>query len=213
MAIATGAGVLMVKQQKEMLEIFTGFETKNRFKVTTPEDETVAFMFEESRWYLRMFLGNHRPLRLRILDGQGQAAATAQRRFFWFWSHLDVRDGHDQSLGFVQRHFSFLKRRYSLTGTDGELVGSVRGGLFKPNTFTVEHRGVDAARITKQWGGAIKEMFTKADRFQVEFLAPADERFRTLVLALAFALDLDYFESGSGVGGPLGPVLDIVART
>ncbi len=51
------------------------------------------------------------------------------------------------------------------------------------------------ARITKQWAGFGREMFTDADTFHIEFIdRAANQDFRFLMLAAAFSIDLDFFE-------------------
>ena len=72
------------------------------------------------------------------------------------------------------------------------------------DTFMVhEPQGEEVARVTKQWGGIMREGFTDADTFRLQFHKDLDQEFRMLVLATAFAIDLDFFEkkgSRSGFG-------------
>ena len=53
----------------------------------------------------------------------------------------------------------------------------------------------ELARVEKKWSGMLQEAFTDADRFRVAYDSPElnlDER--TLVLAAAIFIDLQYFE-------------------
>ena len=57
----------------------------------------------------------------------------------------------------------------------------------------------EVARVTKQWSGLAKEMFTDADTFRLEISnREMDEDSALLMLASAFAIDLDFFEDGGG---------------
>ncbi len=57
----------------------------------------------------------------------------------------------------------------------------------------------EVARVTKQWSGLAKEMFTDADTFRLELNSQEmDGDFALLMLASAFAIDLDFFEDGGG---------------
>ena len=80
-------------------------------------------------------------------------------------------------------------------------IAEVEGPLFRPNTFMVRQQGEEIARITKQWSGLLREGFTDADAFRVEFFGQArDQNTCLLILATAFSIDLDFFESrGRGV--------------
>ena len=63
----------------------------------------------------------------------------------------------------------------------------------------VYKQGEEIGRVTKQWSGIGREMFTDADTFHVEMeTTKVDQDFALLMLASAFAMDLDFFEnSGS----------------
>ena len=54
---------LVVRQSREMIEVFTEFETANKYKILTPDGEEAMFAYEESGMISRQFLGTHRPLR------------------------------------------------------------------------------------------------------------------------------------------------------
>ena len=195
---------LIVQQQVEHLEAFTGIETENRYSVLTPDGEPIAHAYEESGFLARMFLRNHRPLTLHVVDDQNEPLLTASRGFFWFFSHLHVSDGAEQPVGSLFRRFGILKRRFSMEDLNGTEVAEMTGPLFRPNTFMIYQRGEEVARVTKQWSGILREGLTDADTFRVEFSSPTrDQRFCTLVLAAAFSIDLDFFESG-GAGPGVG---------
>ena len=187
---------LIVKQEVEHLEAFSGFETENQYSVMTPSREKLLHAAEESGFLGRLFLKSHRPLTLRVVDGQGQVAIEASRDFFWFFSHLHVRDGDGRNLGSLRRQFSIMVRRFTVEDADGRPVAEVRGPMLRPNTFTVYKQDTPIARITKRWSGLLKEAVTDADTFRLELLDRNMEPDSALiVLATAFAIDLDFFES------------------
>ncbi len=189
---------LVVRQRVEHLEVFTGFETANRYTVSTPEGEQLLYAYEESGWLGRQFLKNHRPLTLHVIDNEGQTILSASRSFFWFLSHLHVHDSAGRPLGSLRRQLAFLKRRFVLEDPSGNPIAEVQGKLFRPNTFMVYADGGEVARVTKQWGGLMREAFSDADTFRVQLDRGRNQDFSLLVLATAFAIDLDFFESGGG---------------
>ena len=58
------------------------------------------------------------------------------------------------------------------------------------------------ATISKKWGGALREVFSDADTFRIEFgTASWTEEQRAVLLAAAISIDFDFFENNQGSGG------------
>ena len=187
---------LIVRQVVEGLEAITGFETRNRYEVLTPDGQQVMFAYEESGGLSRFFLSSHRPLDIHVVDTDGNPILTASRDFFWFLSHLNMSDESGRHVGALNRQFGF-KRRFILTDRNDQPLGEITGSMFRPYTFFVNDlgSGEEIGRVTKQWSGFGREAFTDADTFQVLFNDPdRSEEFRFLLLTAAFAIDLDFFE-------------------
>lgn len=192
---------LVVRQEIEPLQVFSGLETENRYKVLDPGEQVICFAYEESGFMARQFLKGHRPLNINIVDAEGNLLMSARRRFFWFFSHLEFFSAGGGFLGRMQRRFSFPGRRFDLADTEG-IVGTVHGPALRPNTFWLRRDGREMARITKQWGGLPREMFSAADTFFVQFTdTTMAESMRWLVLSAAFAIDLDFFEDRNSRSG------------
>ena len=188
---------LVVRQEVEHLEVFTGFETANRYSVSTPDGDQLLYAYEESGWLGRQFLRNHRPLTLHVMDSEQRPLLRASRSFFWFLSHLHVSDGADRPVGSLRRRFAVLNRRFVLEDSSGQALAEIQGKLLRPNTFTINRDGSEVARVTKQWSGVVREAFSDADTFRIQQdTQRVDHDLSLLVLATAFAIDFDFFESG-----------------
>jgi len=94
----------------------------------------------------------------------------------------------------MTRRFGLLSRCYDLT---------VSGPFLRPQKFWVCNEGCRAAKITKMWGGVKRELSSAADMFGIEFSEPdaVGEQMRWLTLGATLAIDLDFFERPSTVGG------------
>ena len=55
--------------------------------------------------------------------------------------------------------------------------------------------GVEVGRISKKWGGAMKEVFTDADNFGVQFPAEWEPPLKALFLGAVFLIDFVHFEN------------------
>ncbi len=187
---------LMIRQRVERLEAFTGIETANRYTVMTPQGEELLYAHEESGTLSRILLKGHRPLTLHIGDRSGNDQLVANRSFYWFFAHFHVKDPQGRHLGSLRRRFSFPSRKMTVEGPSGQPVAEIRGPLFKPKTFMIYRQEREIGRVTKQWSGLMKEAFTDADTFKLELNSPGlDRDLAPLMLAAAFAVDLDFFES------------------
>ena len=194
---------LFVRQQVEHIEAMMGFEMENQYVVMTPEGYEALYAYEESGAVSRQFMGSHRPLDIHVVDNLGDPVLTASRPFFWFRSELHVLDSQGRPLGSLYRQFGFLKRKFALVDSHDRQVAQITSGMFRPNTFIVEDSdGAELGRVTKEWGGMMREAFSDADTFRVSFSRRVtDNDFRLLVLASAFAIDLDFFEGrGRNIG-------------
>ncbi|MDA0987632.1 MAG: phospholipid scramblase-related protein [Chloroflexi bacterium] len=186
---------LIVRQQVEPLQVFTGLEMNNRYTVIDDHGNDILFAYEESSFISRQFLGSHRPLTINVIDSEGTVLMTASRGFFWLLSHLELRHLNGSVIGGMQRRFKMLGRRFDLYD-ENQLVGTIEGPVLRPHTFWIHGNGVELAKITKQWSGAGREMFTAADTFHIEFTTSSStEQIRWLILGAAFSIDLDFFEN------------------
>ena len=188
-------GRLIVKQRVEGFEAITGVETRNRYEALTPEGQSVMLAYEESGGLGRVFFKRNRALTLHIAGLDGQDILVARRGFFWLFPRMDVQDGTRRPLGTIRRKFGLLKRGLVIEDARGETVAEVSGSVFRRYTFMVNRRGEEIGKITKQWSGVGREMFTDADTFLVELPVKHGDDLQYLVFATAFAVDLDFFES------------------
>ena len=105
---------IIVRQQVEPLQVFTGLEMSNRYAVVDEQGGDILFAYEESNFIGRQFLGSHRPLNLNIIDAEGKTQLTASRRFFWFFSHLELRRSDGSVVGGMQRKLKMMGRQFDL---------------------------------------------------------------------------------------------------
>lgn len=114
---------------------------------------------------------------------------------------MEIYDG-DQRVGAVQRKWSWFHRRFALENAAGEETMEIFSPLFRIWTFKLMFQGGEVGRISKKWGGLLKEMFTDADIFGVECQPHVPIEVRKLLLVATFLVDFTCFEnnSNSGVG-------------
>ena len=199
---------LLVQQQLEMFEVFTGWETNNRYTVRTAEDAEPLFRaVERTSCWLRWCCGRLRPFRLRVLDAQqrdvlqlsrplrcqGCCCACCQQR-------LEVyADG--QLVGEVREQSSCLRPRLTVHRPAGEHVLTVSGPLCPSACCGDVQFAIQSAdgtqqvgSITKRWGGLVKEVLTDADTLEVSFPVNLETSLKAALLGALFLIDFMFFE-------------------
>ncbi len=192
---------LLVTQRKEMMEVFTGLETKNRYAVQTESGQDAFFVAElgegAGAFFARFFLKNRRPFKMNIMNPTGGVELFLHRPWTWFFSKLHISDAQGNLIGTIQQRFKIIGRLFDVHDSLGRTQMTIEGPLFRPWTFKVIKGGVESGLISKKWSGLLKESFTDADNFGVEFGSNFSNDERALTLAATFLIDFLYFENSS----------------
>jgi hypothetical protein len=206
---------LVVKQQIELLEVFTGFETNNKYRVFNSMGQQIYFAKEQTDICMRMLCGPNRGFEIHITDNMQQEIMTVRREFkccagcCWCANadccafEVTVEAPPGQVVGFVRQEQSSWKPSYSIRDANHDKMASVEGPVCVCNApccgdveFPV--MGADGVslvgKIAKQWTGALAEYFTDADTFCVTFPQDMDVKMKATLLGCLFLIDFMYFE-------------------
>ena len=69
--------------------------------------------------------------------------------------------------------------------------------MFRIWTFKLMFEGEEVGRISKKWGGVLKEMLTDADSFGMECDEHVPVEIRRLLLVAIFLIDFTCFENNN----------------
>jgi uncharacterized protein YxjI len=191
-----GASAVAVSQKKEWLEILTDIEHRNRFTIDFDGRDGVLLAVEEGRGWKGFLLGSMRPYTLVVLTRDKRPVLRMHAPFRWMHPEIAVMDPGGKPLGRVRKRFTFPHTRYDVSDAHGREIFDIARGLLKAWTFTIRRDGQDVAAITKRWSGLGREMFTDADRFQLQFPEITDPTERKILLGALFLLDFTHFEEG-----------------
>ena len=189
---------LLVKQVKEWGEILTGFETRNRFRIFDEDGQALAYAAEEGGglgvMILRNVLGRCRACKIHIYTPDGQQVGYGDKPFRFYFHRMEAYEG-ERKIGAIQRRFSFLHRKFTVEDAQGKAVLDIVSPRFRIWTFKLFLDGEEVGRISKKWSGLLKEAFTDADNFGVEFNHPKlPMDVKKLLLVAVFLVDFVCFE-------------------
>lgn len=205
---------LIVKQRKEWLEIFTGWETKNQYTVSTEHGEEVGYVVEKGSGFFytlkRLILRSHRPLEIEVTDLQGNSQLSLSRPFFWFFSDLQVTNSSGKKLGSIHRQFGIIYKKYTLLDSRGKEFSTIRSPIWRLWTFPILNRGgAQQGTISKKWQGILKEAFTDADAFLIDLKGTSwNESQKPILFAASISVDFDFFENNQGNNSSVMDMLD-----
>jgi len=192
---------LVVRQVKEWGEILAGLETRNRYEIMDQDNNLVGYAAEEAKglgaMLLRNLFGRSRACTIHITDPKGEVVAVGEKSFRWFFHRIEASEG-GRPIGAVQRKWSWIHRKFVIENSNGDEVLTILSPLLRIWTFKLLFGDREVGAIRKKWSGAMREMFTDADTFGIEYDAGQLEEMRTILLAATFLIDFTCFENNSG---------------
>lgn len=186
--------MVTVKQKVEWVEVFTGFEGKNRYSVKDSYDNDIYFAAEKSSFLARIFLPFLRPLEVHVMNLDGAGVFKIVKPFRFFFHEGRVGDFNGKYYGKVKREWAFLRKKISVENAENREIYKIESSVMHPWTLKIYREGIEVGEILKKWSGAAKEFFSDADNFKIKFPVGAPIEDKALLLSAVFLADLVYFE-------------------
>jgi uncharacterized protein YxjI len=189
---------ITIRQLVEYAEWF-GVETRNKYSIESTDGQQIGYASEQEKgffgFWMRQSLGHWKNFEVLIYNAQRQPILRAVHPFRFIFQRMEVHDTHGRPLGALQQRFALFFRRFDLTLADGRTAMKATCPFWAPWTFRFTKDRTETAIIKKKWSGFVKEAFTDADNFRLQFSdssLTADERL--LLLVAAIYIDVKYFE-------------------
>uniref|UniRef100_A0A1I8FDQ6 Phospholipid scramblase n=1 Tax=Macrostomum lignano TaxID=282301 RepID=A0A1I8FDQ6_9PLAT len=162
-----GSSSFKVKQQVEMLEALTGFETNNKYDIKDSEGKKVYKAKEHSGVCSRMCLGSQRPFRIEIEEKDSTRSS-------WRSSHA-------------------CNANFSIRDANGDVMLLIEGPCLRL-PLPGQKR---SASCTREWGGLAKESCSlDADNFKVEVPNDTSVQVKSILVAAALLIRLHVSSKG-----------------
>ncbi|XP_072047470.1 phospholipid scramblase 2-like [Amphiura filiformis] len=208
---------ILVHQQVELLEAILNWETKNRYVVKNSMGQQVFFAREESGLCWRLCCQQGRPFVMHITDNNNEEVIRIVRPFqccagcCWCADGgnccsltINIESPPGTIVGTVTQTRSSWKPEMNVMNSSGETVLKIRGPCCLCNMvccrcdiqFAVMSADLtqEVGIISKQWAGAIKEMFTNADTFSITFPRDLDVKVKAVLVGALFLIDFMFYE-------------------
>jgi len=137
------------------------------------------------------------PFQLEITDVNDQLQATISRGWTFWMSKIIVTDPNGIEVGIINQKFKFFKPTFLINEpASGHNIAQITGD-WKAWNFTITNpAGAEMGKISKKWAGAMKEIFTTADKYNVS-IDPnyAESNQKVAIVATAITIDMVLKES------------------
>ncbi len=192
----------IIQQKKEWIEIFSGFETKNKYQILDEQKNELGFIIEQGSGILhtlkRIFLRSHRPFEIIVMDNSGEKLLQFNRRFFWFFSDLNIQL-ENKKYGSIHRRFSLFSKVYSVLDSSEREIFRVKSPFWRIWSFPIfNNMNQNVGIITKKWQGFVKEVFTDSDGYLIKLNNSLTPEQKVLLFSCGISIDFDYFENNQG---------------
>lgn len=171
------------------------FKIANQYELLDESDKQIGFVQEMIPGWakaLRLFLNKSMlPFELDVMDESNKVIAKIKRGFTLFMSKVQVLDAEGKLLGTFQGKWKLMGTRFEIQDATGAKVGTIEGD-WKGWDFKIQDAtGVQIGSVNKKWAGALKEMFSTADKYKVEINPEvAEDNNKVLMVSVAIAVDM-----------------------
>ncbi|XP_060111503.1 phospholipid scramblase 3 [Heteronotia binoei] len=205
---------LLIHQKVELVEAFLSFEGNNKYEILNSLGQQIFHAEEQNDCCTRNCCGSLRRFSIRVEDPSGREVLRIVRPLkcvsCWFpccLQEMEVQCPPGITIGYVIQTWHPFTPKFSIQNAEKETVLRVLGPCFAFScggdvNFEVktrdESRGV--GRISKQWSGLLKEVFTDTDNFGIQFPMDLDVKIKAVLLGACFLIDFMFFEKTGEVG-------------
>ncbi|XP_020484827.1 phospholipid scramblase 3b isoform X1 [Labrus bergylta] len=199
---------ILIHQKIELLEAFIGFETNNQYEIKNSLGQKIYKAKEKNDCCTRNCCGSLRSFDMKIKDNMDREVIRLIRPFRCVscWcpcclQEMEVQAPPGTTVGYVKQDWHPFVPKFSIQGPNKETVMKLEGPCFACNccgdvNFELKSKDGDTpiGRISKQWSGLLKEVFTDTDNFGIQFPMDMDVKMKAVLMGACFLIDFMFFE-------------------
>ena len=170
------------------------FKFENAYQVFNETGEKIGSVKQKLSGFdkiLRLLLNKGMlPFMLEIRDANDKLEASISRGWTIFMSKIVIHGPNGNVIGTVQQKFALLKPSFKIFNAGGVQIAEISGDWRAWNFVISDNNKIQIGAITKKWAGAVKELFTTADKYNVS-INPNYANLENKIAILASAITID----------------------
>jgi uncharacterized protein YxjI len=176
------------------------FKFENCYKIYNDQGDPVGMINQKlsgGQKLLRLLLNKAMlPFLLEIKDVNDNVVATIARDWTFFLSKITVTNADGVVVGIIRQKFKLFKPTFKIYNTSEELIAEISGDWKAWNFKIQDAANNQIGTINKKWAGAMQEIFTSADKYNVNINANFSSMDnKVAILAGAITIDMVLKES------------------
>lgn len=171
------------------------FKFGNTYKVYNNEGEQVGVINQSvTTWhkFLRLLLNKAIfPFTLEVHNIDNDLLVTIRRGWTFWMSKITITDANQNEIGSITQKFKFFKPTFKISNALGEEIAKITGDWKAWDFKIVNSNDKQIGTINKKWGGVVKELFTRADKYHVSIIPEyAEDTNKIAIVSCAITIDM-----------------------
>jgi uncharacterized protein YxjI len=171
------------------------FKFENQYKIFNDEGHQLGRVQQRmtlGQKFLRMIISPAAlPFKIEIYDEKDSMILKVSRGWTFWMSKITIEDAQGMVLGYIKQKFKLFTPKFEVLDSQNMLLAELKGD-WKAWDFNLNNtQGQTLATINKKWNGAMKELFTTADKYRVSIDGTlVNDTLKKIVLSSAITIDM-----------------------
>jgi uncharacterized protein YxjI len=171
------------------------FQFENVYQLYNDTGENIGAVKQKltgGQKVLRLLLSKRMlPFLLDIKDKNDNVQASISRGWTFFMSKIVISDSAGNQIGFIKQKFKFFKPTFIISDAAENQIATITGDWKAWNFVIRDPSEMQIGTVTKKWAGAMQEIFTSADKYNVT-IEPGytNELNKIAILSSAITIDM-----------------------
>jgi uncharacterized protein YxjI len=170
------------------------FKFENIYQIYNDNGENIGSIKQKltiGQKLLRLLLNKAMlPFLLEIRNSNDELEASISRGWTFLMSKIVIKNAQGNTVGTIKQKFKLFKPTFKIFDPSETLIAEISGD-WKAWNFTITDTSQNQiGTISKKWAGAMKEIFTSADKYNVT-IDPSYSNLQNKIAILSGAITID----------------------